>query len=111
MKSDAFDESHRDYSKMGLDELADRLGIAKAAVALAAEDEKAIADELKRRMPSGGSAIGVIYGAALSLVPGRESWDGEWLRAHLHPNSLRRAIKIGDPFMRITVSARRREAA
>lgn len=91
-------------------ELVDLAGEAKARTAQAKAEEDELLSELKRRHPEGAKLEGNIFDASVAVCPGRESWDSEWLRSHLHPNQLRHAIKAGVAFLTVKVVAKRRSA-
>lgn len=102
----------RKFSDLSDFDLVDRLGIAKAASALARSHEEELLAEVKRRYPKGGAALfGGFFDASVAMVPGKESLDREYVESHMHPNSFRRALKVGDPYLSIKVVAKRREAA
>jgi hypothetical protein len=89
----------------------DALGHAKAESARVKLNEDDLAAELKRRFQDGGKPEGVQFDASVATCPGRESWDSDWLREHLHANQLRHALKAGQPFQVVKVVAKRKEAA
>ena len=92
-------------------ELVDLAGKAKALTAAVKAEEDELLAELKRRHPEGAKLSGTVFDASVAICPGRESWDSQWLREHLHPNQLRHALKAGVSFLTVKVVAKRREAA
>lgn len=92
-------------------DLVDNIGIAKAASALARKKEEELLAELKVRYPNGASVPGGFYDASVSVMPGKETLDKEYVKSHMHPNTYRHALKVGESYLAVNVSAKKRVAA
>ena len=60
--------------------------------------------ELKKRHPEGGKYEGNFNRINIITYPGREKWDGAWLKNHLTPGELAVALSMGKPYLQLRVT-------